>query len=264
MKMSSEFVRSSPSRGSTASKSASRYVRRYATAQPAGLHSVPKTAICPRIDEALQKEVEHLAVDVGDARRKPCAASSSKPAGSMRREGLDELLDRKRLVRGTPIPLSQRQDRPAGAGDADGLIQLLDRSLEVVVRLEQRVCVEDEQHVGVERARLLLDRRRLADRGGTPDDDDIGAMKLDRTPARARPWRQSCRHRRARCAAAAASAAAPTARQRTMFSCSLRAGMTTSTVASRQSPAGVRTSGVGASQQADGAEQGAGTENEVR
>ena len=75
-----------------------------------------------------------------------------------------------------PILLSLRQHRAEGAGDTDRLIELLNRPLDVVVGFEHRVGVEDEFDVGVELARLPLDRRRLADRRRAAESRELDAL----------------------------------------------------------------------------------------
>ncbi len=72
---------------------------------------------------------------------------------------------------------AERQDRAARAADAGRLIQLLHRARDVVGRLEDRVGVEDELDVGVELARLALDRRRLADRLAPADGEDLDVLR---------------------------------------------------------------------------------------
>jgi len=66
-------------------------------------------------------------------------------------------------------------------------VEVADRSFEVVVRFENGVCVEDEQHVRVERACLLPDRRRLANRLEALNDRDLDSMRrAERKRARGR------------------------------------------------------------------------------
>jgi hypothetical protein len=96
----------------------------------------------------------------------------------IRRECLGERRDLGRFVGGAPVALPQRQDGSARARDAGGLAEVVDGSLDVVVGLEHRIGVEDELHIRVEPARLLLDRRRLADRHATLNDGELDAVKF--------------------------------------------------------------------------------------
>jgi hypothetical protein len=169
------------------------------------------------------------------------------------------LLEFRRLRERVPVLRPHRQDVAAGAGDADALVELLHAALDVVRRFQERVAVEDELDVAIELARLALDRRRLADRGRALDDDEV-------QPGRRRVFARA-RHGLVLAAVVdqddvrAQVCRASDARQWTMLSSSLNAGMTTSTIAVASPPQewdGL----VGPAQQADRAKQRVRTDDE--
>jgi hypothetical protein len=76
----------------------------------------------------------------------------------------------------------KREDAAAGAGDPDVLVKILNGSLDVVVRFQDRVGVEDKEHVGIERARLIFDRGHSANRVEARDDEEVETMKVAKSP----------------------------------------------------------------------------------
>src|SRR5262249_1477686 len=126
------------------------------------------------VDEALQEEIQHLTIDVGDAAAHvatPSRLARAEAVGGAEGPNLGRLLDLSAVL------FALRQDGSKGARDADRLIQLLNRSLDVGARLEYGVGVENELDVGVELARLTFDCRRLADRRAALNREKIDVVQ---------------------------------------------------------------------------------------
>lgn len=76
-----------------------------------------------------------------------------------------------------PVANALGKNRSECGGDADGLIELLHGPFDIVVRLENRVRVQDEFDVGIKLACLPFDRRRLSDGRSALDGDQIDLLQ---------------------------------------------------------------------------------------
>ena len=121
-----------------------------------------------------RKQIEYFAIEVGDVGRR-----IANPIGPVRRivarMGLVEGTNRWRTVYRPAVTSPHRQDCAACARDTDRLVQLLDGALDVVVGLENGVAIEHELDVGVVVARLPLQRGGLANRIPAFDGDELDA-----------------------------------------------------------------------------------------
>ncbi len=102
------------------------------------------------------------------------------PAGFARRPHWLQCVDRPHrasLFNLAPVANALGKNRSECGGDADGLIELLHGPFDIVVRLENRVRVQDEFDVGIKLACLPFDRRRLSDGRSALDGDQIDLLQ---------------------------------------------------------------------------------------